>query len=83
MAKMAWNWSALHDVLAQGAYNRDITVYTKCITGIKAFYSIKIYSTNFDWGNDFLPDGMKLLAEPIYVSVGFILAWWRHMATWN
>ena len=24
---MAWNRSALHDVLAQGAFNRDITVF--------------------------------------------------------
>ena len=27
MPKMAWNRSALHDVLAQGASNRDITVH--------------------------------------------------------
>ena len=36
MPKMARNRSALHDVLAQGASNRDITVikYTSCMDHI-------------------------------------------------
>ena len=48
MPKMARNRSALHDVLAQGASNRDITVFPQIYAlyydGEKRFVSVNAYS---------------------------------------
>ena len=44
MSKMARNRSALHDVLAQGASNRDITVYLDFLKKPKRMNNIIVMS---------------------------------------